>query len=65
MFRRTRQEEYRRAVGMHYGPTRMHRAYTATMIFVPHYEPDCINDTTILTDRRAVGAAQIFKGGEN
>ena len=40
VFRRIRQEEYRRAVGTHYGPTRMHRAYTATMIHGPHYEPD-------------------------
>ena len=41
MFRRKRQQEYRRAVGTHYGPTRMNWAYTATMIHGPHYKPDC------------------------
>ena len=40
LFRHIRQQEYRRAVGTHYGPTWIHRAYTATMIHVKHYEPD-------------------------
>ena len=30
----------RRAVGTHYGPTRIHWAYTATRIRGPHYEQD-------------------------
>ena len=29
-----------RAVGTHYGPTQIHRAYTATRVRGPHYEPD-------------------------
>ena len=30
----------RRAVGTHYGPTRIHRADNATRVRGPHYEPD-------------------------
>ncbi len=40
MLRRIRQWEYRRAVGTHYGPIRMHRADTAAMRHGPRYEPD-------------------------
>ncbi len=40
MFRHIRQYKYHRAVGMHYGPTRLYRAVTATMIHGLHYEPD-------------------------
>ncbi len=40
VFRLIQRQEYRRAVRKHYGPTWIHRAYTATMIHGLHYWPD-------------------------
>ena len=43
MFRRTRRWKYRRAVGTHYGPTRIHQAD-----YSPRHRRDCRAGTTIL-----------------